>query len=106
MPNAGDFAPRVAAGLEFCARCGRPIMAGERWDLGHVDGGGPRDWSGAEHLKCNRGAPGRRASLNGSRSFPAKAPKPKPDPGIAALDKKPWAARARAEGASWWSRDW
>ena len=31
------LAPRVEAGLEYCARCGERILQGEPWDLGHDD---------------------------------------------------------------------
>jgi hypothetical protein len=54
------LAPRVAAGLVLCVRCGEPILAEEPWDLGHIDGGGPRDYSGPEHQRCNRATAGRR----------------------------------------------
>jgi hypothetical protein len=46
------LAPAVEAGLTSCARCGKPILPGERWDLGHVDG--TNDYSGPEHARCNR----------------------------------------------------
>jgi len=46
----------VEAGLVLCWRCERQILPWERWDLGHVDGGGPREYSGPEHSKCNRQA--------------------------------------------------
>jgi hypothetical protein len=49
----------VAAGSAVCARCGLPMVPGEPWDLGHVDGDKTR-YKGVEHRKCNRGArPGR-----------------------------------------------
>jgi hypothetical protein len=51
-------AGRVAAGLENCWRCGKPIHPDEDWDLGHDD----HDRSitrGPEHLKCNRGTKSR-----------------------------------------------
>jgi hypothetical protein len=47
---------RVQRGGVNCARCGRLIEPGTPWDLGHDD----HDrtiYSGAEHRKCNRGAP-------------------------------------------------
>jgi hypothetical protein len=49
-----QLAARVESGLATCARCGLPIRPGEAWDLGHRDGGGPREYSGAEHARCNR----------------------------------------------------
>jgi hypothetical protein len=48
------LAPLVEAGMVRCARCGELIRAGEPFDLGHVDGSGYAEWSGAEHRKCNR----------------------------------------------------
>ena len=44
------WAPKVAAGKARCWRCGRAIMPGARWDLGHVVGGGRHP----EHASCNR----------------------------------------------------
>jgi hypothetical protein len=52
----------VEAGLVCCAYCGAPIAAGEPWDLGHIDGGGPLDWAGPEHRRCNRDVWARRRS--------------------------------------------
>lgn len=37
-----------------CGRCGRPVTSASEWDLGHQEGGGPRDYSGPEHRSCNR----------------------------------------------------
>jgi hypothetical protein len=56
------WAPIVAEGGASCARCGRPIMPGSRWDLGHHD----RDrsiYAGPEHRRCNRATAGRRARV-------------------------------------------
>jgi hypothetical protein len=50
----------VASGGAVCAWCGLPIVPGEPWDLGHVDGSERTMYQGPEHRKCNRGArPGR-----------------------------------------------
>jgi hypothetical protein len=54
------LAQDVAAGLVDCARCGRPILPGEPFDLGHVDGGAPTEYQGAEHRRCNRATAARR----------------------------------------------
>ena len=42
------------AGGVLCARCGDEIAPQDHWDLGHLDGGGPREYSGPEHAACNR----------------------------------------------------
>ena len=44
----------VEAGVVFCSRCGLLIRPGQVWDLDHSDGGGPRDYRGASHARCNR----------------------------------------------------
>ena len=49
----------VAKGEASCARCGRWIAPGSKWDLGHHD----RDrtvYVGPEHRRCNRATSGRR----------------------------------------------
>jgi hypothetical protein len=54
------WAPKVARGEVCCARCGRPIQAGEPWDLDHDD----RDRSqylGPSHAACNRATAGRQS---------------------------------------------
>ena len=56
------IAPRVAAGLVDCWRCGERIGPGEPFDLGHDD----HDRSiirGPEHPRCNRSAAGRSAHM-------------------------------------------
>jgi putative intracellular protease/amidase len=50
-------AQAVEAGGMVCARCGRPILPGSAWDLGHDDQG---RWHGAEHRRCNRAAGAKR----------------------------------------------
>jgi hypothetical protein len=48
---------RVRAGGVVCWRCGDPIPAGARWDLGHVDEDGRRrgyPLRHPEHVSCNR----------------------------------------------------
>jgi hypothetical protein len=54
-----ELAPKVAAGLFNCARCGSQIQPGEAWDLGHSDHNRSR-YSGPEHAACNRATSGRR----------------------------------------------
>ena len=49
------WAPRVAAGLVHCWRCGGLIAPGAKWDLGHIDNGGPYHGDRhPEHRACNR----------------------------------------------------
>lgn len=50
--------PQVEAGVVRCARCGQAIRRGQAWDLGHVDGGGPTDYSGPEHARATDCAAG------------------------------------------------
>lgn len=48
---------KVRAGVVSCWRCGKPIGATERWDLGHVDADGlTRGFPTRhpEHRSCNR----------------------------------------------------
>lgn len=45
-----------ASGALPCARCGKPIVHGEPFDLGHNDS--RTGWQGPEHMHCNRRAGG------------------------------------------------
>jgi hypothetical protein len=54
------WAPRVARGEVSCARCGRPIVPGQAWDLDHVDGD-PSRYLGVSHRRCNRSTSTHRA---------------------------------------------
>jgi excisionase family DNA binding protein len=48
------WAKRIYSGEEVnCARCGYPILPGQAWDLGNVDGDKSR-YQGPEHRRCNR----------------------------------------------------
>ena len=47
------LAERVERGGVLCARCGKPIVPGSRWALGHDDLDRSR-YSGPEHASCNR----------------------------------------------------
>lgn len=55
------WAPLVARGGVVCARyiCGREIVPGQPWDVGHVDAGSS---GGPEHRLCNRQAGARTAN--------------------------------------------
>lgn len=50
--------PDVDAGRAVCWRCGKPIIPGTPWHLGHDDAG--RRWMGPEHERCNLQAGGRK----------------------------------------------
>jgi hypothetical protein len=60
--SARRAAERAGVVGRACARCGRPILPGEPWDLDHIDvpyadGGGGRRLP--SHSRCNRSAGGR-----------------------------------------------
>lgn len=61
-----ELAPRVAAGLENCARCGWQIRPGEPWDLDHTDD--RTGYLGASHARCNRATAGRRKRKQGANA--------------------------------------
>ena len=44
----------VESGRASCARCGKPILPGEAWDLGHLGRDDPTAHAGPEHARCNR----------------------------------------------------
>ena len=44
----------VARGTVKCSRCGELIDPRASWDLDHVDDGGPMDYYGPSHARCNR----------------------------------------------------
>ena len=88
------WAPIVADGRVRCARCHKPILPGEPWDLGHVDGSGRKAYSGPEHRRCNR-------STGGRKPVRWLAPPPEPEPerdGLEADDERwdvPWLKKFR-----------
>jgi hypothetical protein len=62
----------VEAGKAVCARCGRPILIGEDWDLDH--GPGRSSYLGPSHSRCNRIAGARNgAAVTNGRRHPAQA---------------------------------
>jgi hypothetical protein len=72
--------PVVEAGLVRCARCGKLIPAGARWELGHVDGSQKMAYSGPEHFLCNRSAGGKKGAAITNSLRTAQAP----------TGKRPW----------------
>src|SRR5688500_8880422 len=58
-----QWARKVERGGVICRRCDKPIDPRDTWDLDHVDGGGPMDYYGASHARCNRATNRREADL-------------------------------------------
>lgn len=77
-----DVAKIVDAGGAICWRCGRLIVPGEPWDLGHRDdvpGAKIRGiYAGPEHRSCSRsaGAWKKRGVLNPQMPSPRNRPRP------------------------------
>src|SRR5215471_16315606 len=92
------YAQLVLAGGVLCARCGDPIIPGEPWDMGHLDGD-PHRYSGPEHRRCNR--------ATASRLWQPPPPELEAEPeGIAQADARwdvPWLAGLRKppKDATW-----
>lgn len=63
-----NWAKRVAAGNVNCARCGKPILPGQPWDLGHDDHDRTR-YNGPECVPCNRSTARRRPPRRHSRDW-------------------------------------
>lgn len=55
----GQWKPKVESGDVDCARCGRPILAGQAWALDHNDD--RTAYLGPSHATCNNRAGGRAA---------------------------------------------
>src|SRR5262245_4219755 len=55
-----NAARRVERGEAVCPRCGKPIVPGTPWDLGHDDLN--PEVEQPEHRSCNRGAHGLKTS--------------------------------------------
>jgi hypothetical protein len=49
-----------AGAMPPCARCGEPVLPGQRWDLDHTDD--RLGWLGPSHASCNRATAGQRRS--------------------------------------------
>lgn len=58
------WAPKVATGRVICWRCGRPILPGQEWDLGHDDSDPTKTrYKGPEHRRANRSAGARKGNF-------------------------------------------
>jgi hypothetical protein len=87
------WASRIDAGeLVSCARCSRPILPGQFWDLGHVDGDKGR-YAGPEHRSCIRATETHRAK----RGQPT---------GRRSKRQEPRGPLREPEGMRAWSRVW
>ena len=90
---------RIRAGDVGCVRCGRLIVPGAPWDLGHDDIDRSRH-TGAEHRRCNRAAGGRQGALarNGRRRRPSVQKQTNGD--------GPELSPYRGPNGEFWSRAW
>src|SRR3954464_1275933 len=96
--------PLVLAGGVRCARCALPILSGQQWDLGHVDGDRSR-YSGPEHRHARDCPEGGNRATSGRRALLVAAPVPD-RLGLAADDARwmvPWlnGLRRVPRDASW-----
>src|SRR6266487_4561665 len=48
---------------QACTRCGRVLEWGQEIQLDHLDGGGPGDYRGWAHRRCNLSAGGRKGNV-------------------------------------------
>ena len=98
-----QLAPRVAAGVVTCWRCGELIAPGEPFDLGHVDGD-PSRYAGPEHRHCSRASG---ADLTNGRRLPPDGP---PDEPIEDPSGGWWGPVSELKGGRpyrpRWSRNW
>ena len=60
-----QWARKVERGDVECSRCGDPIDPRDTWDLDHRDGGGPLDYYGPSHARCNRATSSHRVEREG-----------------------------------------
>ena len=104
-PGAAEAvgAPRVAAGVMTCWRCGELIAASEAFDLGHVDDD-PSRYAGAEHRRCSRASG---ADLTNARRLPPDGP---PEEAIEDPSGGWWGPVSELKGGRpyrpRWSRNW